>query len=126
MADIKKKQIKERAERYSNALLEKAPDVAFKGYKQADLKGKITALGAKEQLRAQKQAELDLMDDEIDDMYVDLEDTCVDMRSGVEGHEDYGDDSPLYGAMGHVRKSERKSGLTHKKNNSGGGGDENK
>ncbi len=27
----------------------------------------------------------------------------------------YGNDSPLYGAMGFVRKSEKKSGLTRKK-----------
>lgn len=35
--------------------------------------------------------------------------------SGVAGNADYADDSPLYGAMGFVRKSERKSGLTKKK-----------
>ncbi len=31
----------------------------------------------------------------------------------------YGDDSSLYGAMGYVRKSQRKSGLTRKKKNNG-------
>ena len=35
--------------------------------------------------------------------------------NGVVGDPAYGDDSPLYGAMGFVRKSERKSGLTKKK-----------
>ena len=34
---------------------------------------------------------------------------------GVAGSPDYGNDSPLYGAMGFVRKSEKKSGLTRKK-----------
>ena len=33
----------------------------------------------------------------------------------VAGNPDYGNDSPLYGAMGFVRKSEKKSGLTRKK-----------
>ena len=31
------------------------------------------------------------------------------------GNPAYGNDSPLYGAMGFVRKSEKKSGLTRKK-----------
>ena len=30
------------------------------------------------------------------------------------GNPDYGSDSDLYEAMGHVRKSERKIGLTHR------------
>ena len=35
---------------------------------------------------------------------------------GVIGHEDFGKDSALYEALGFVRKSQRKSGLTRKKN----------
>ena len=34
---------------------------------------------------------------------------------GVAGNPDFGNDSPLYGAMGFVRKSEKKSGLTRKR-----------
>ena len=34
---------------------------------------------------------------------------------GVAGSAAYGNDSPLYGAMDFVRKSERSSGLTQKK-----------
>ncbi len=34
---------------------------------------------------------------------------------GVAGDPAYGNDNPLYGAMGFVRKSEKKSGLTQKK-----------
>ena len=33
---------------------------------------------------------------------------------GVMGNPAYGPDSDLYEAMGYVRKSERKSGLTHR------------
>ena len=35
--------------------------------------------------------------------------------NGVKGDVDFGEDSDLYEAMGYVRKSERKSGLTRKK-----------
>ena len=37
--------------------------------------------------------------------------------NSVRGTSGYGEDSPLYRAFGFVRKSDRKSGLTHKKVN---------
>ena len=52
---------------------------------------------------------------EIDTIYSDANDMSVKVVNGVVGDPAYGDDSPLYGAMGFVRKSERKSGLTKKK-----------
>jgi hypothetical protein len=122
MAQIRKKEIKEKAERYSNALLEGAPAVEFKGRTQAELAGKLTVLEAKEAMRANLMAQVALLEDEIDDGYIDLDVTCVDIRSGVEGHKDFGDDCPLYGAMGHVRKSERRSGLKRNKPNGGSQG----
>ena len=39
----------------------------------------------------------------------------VKVRDGVEGHEDFGTDHPIVEAMGFVRESTRKSGLTRKK-----------
>jgi hypothetical protein len=36
---------------------------------------------------------------------------------GIVGDVNYGDDSDLYGACGYIRASEKKSGLTRKKNN---------
>jgi hypothetical protein len=39
--------------------------------------------------------------------------------NGVIGHHNYGPDSSLYEAMGYIRKSERKSGLTRKKKGDG-------
>ena len=51
-----------------------------------------------------------MLDDELDNMYGDLEDTMVDVGSSVRGDKNFGDDSPLYGAMGFKRKSERASG----------------
>lgn len=115
MPRIDKVKIKNKAVKYNDALAERAPEVEFKGYKQVQLDNKLNALDAKEAFRADLQIQLDLTDEEIDDMYVDLDDTCIDIRSGVEGHLNYGNDCPLYGAMGHVRKSDRKSGKTNKK-----------
>ena len=34
--------------------------------------------------------------------------------NSVKGHPNHGEDSPLYGAMGYVRRSDRRSGLTRK------------
>ncbi len=48
-------------------------------------------------------------------MYAALDEKRSKVGQGVAGNANYGDDSPLYGAMGFVRKSERKSGLTKKK-----------
>ena len=51
-----------------------------------------------------------------DDKYVALNDKRSKVGQGVAGDPAYGNDSPLYGAMGFIRKSERASGLTRKKN----------
>ncbi len=50
-----------------------------------------------------------------DDKYIALNDRRSKVGFGVAGNPDYGNDSPLYKAMGFVRKSERASGLTRKK-----------
>ena len=50
-----------------------------------------------------------------DDKYVALNEKRSKVGMGVAGDPAYGNDSPLYGAMGFVRKSERASGLTRKK-----------
>ena len=117
---IRKKQIKEKSERINDALVEGARDVEFKGHKQTDLDAKLAALETKEQMRAALRAQMNLLDDQIADEYLELDEMCVDIRKGVEGHKDFGDDSALYGAMGFVRRSERASGLTHKAKKSGG------
>mgnify|MGYP001447816905 CR=1 FL=1 len=49
------------------------------------------------------------------DKYVALNDKRSQIGMAVVGDPAYGNDSPLYGAMGFVRKSEKKSGLTRKK-----------
>ncbi|MBP6002808.1 MAG: hypothetical protein KA746_05190 [Pyrinomonadaceae bacterium] len=50
-----------------------------------------------------------------DDEYKALDKQRSKVGLGVAGSPDYGNDSPLYGAMGFVRKSEKKSSLTWKK-----------
>ena len=40
---------------------------------------------------------------------------CEMVKNGVVADPDFGDDSALYEALGYIRKSERKSGLTRKK-----------
>ena len=49
-----------------------------------------------------------------DDKYIALNDKRSKVGLGVAGSAAYGNDSPLYGAMGFVRKSDRASGLTRK------------
>lgn len=39
--------------------------------------------------------------------------------NSIAGDPNYANDSPLYGAMGFVRKSEKKSGLTRKTKSAG-------
>ncbi len=51
------------------------------------------------------------------DRYVALNDKRSKVGMGVAGNPDFGNDIPLNGVMGFVRKSEKKSGLTRKKKN---------
>ncbi len=60
-------------------------------------------------------AERKMKRDVRDDKYIALNDKRSKVGMGVAGDPAYGNDSPLYGAMGFVRKSEKKSGLTRKK-----------
>ena len=64
---------------------------------------------------ADLESELKMKRDVRDDKYVALNDKRSKVGMGVAGDPAYGNDSPLYGAMGFVRKSEKKSGLTRKK-----------
>ena len=41
---------------------------------------------------------------------------CERIKNGVVADPDFGDDSALYEALGYIKKSNRKSGLTRKKN----------
>jgi hypothetical protein len=57
---------------------------------------------------------------ELDAMYQALSDKSVKIRDGVEGDENFGSNHPILEAMGFVLESQRKSGLTRKKNQPAG------
>ena len=111
---IDKTAIKKRAVKMNDAWKEGAPTVEFMGVKQADLNSNIADIEAKEQNLDDLRAQIKMLEDKVSDDYAALDDKLVDVGNGVRGSRDYGDDSPLYGAMGYVRKSDRASGLTRK------------
>jgi len=115
-----KTKIKDKSIKINDALEQGAPTVEFNGYKQADVKAKLDELEAEEAHNDDLQAQTTLSDEKIDNLYGELDKMNVAIGKGVAGHKDYGDDSPLYGAMDYVRKSQRKSGLHRNKPNGGG------
>ena len=114
---IDKTMIKKRAVKMNDAWKEGAPDVEFMDVSQTELNTKITNIETKEQTLDDLRAQVKMLEDEISDDYGELDDTIIDVGNGVRGSKAYGDDSPLYGAMGFVRKSDRASGLTRKTKN---------
>lgn len=98
-----------------NALRDYAPDVKFKGKGLAELAPQAERCFAVRR----RLLELDhLTTQEVvnretqDELAIAIIDEIVD---GVIGHEDFGDDSALYEALGFIRRSQRKSGLTRKR-----------
>jgi len=112
MKKVNRKSINKRADKMDDAWKNGAKDAVFMGHTQTDLNNAITSIRTKEQQRDELRAQADLLDDAIEIEYVGLDEMMVEVADGVRGNEDYGNDSPLYGAMGFIRKSERKSGLT--------------
>jgi hypothetical protein len=98
-----------------------APDAVFAGKNLADLEATLASLQqANEDLAIKTQvrsAALKVRDEQMAAMVLLL---SVIVR-GVQGHADYGEDSPLYRAMGFVPKSERRSGLTRRSTPETGG-----
>lgn len=102
-----------------NAVTELAPDVSFGGLKAADFAVKIQAMRDVRQEVADLEAQLSAARDrrdQIDAEGLEAEQLVV---NGIVGDPNYGPDSPLYGATGRKRKSERASGLTRKKRTNG-------
>ena len=90
-------------------------DVKFNGIKQNDFQTEIEAAAADDAAIADLEFELKMNQGVRDDKYKALDQQRSKVGLGVAGDPAYGNDSPLYGAMGFVRKSEKKSGLTRKK-----------
>jgi hypothetical protein len=74
-----------------------------------DASGKVTSLTT-ERLDTRKT---------LDDSATSAHDTALLIVNGVKVHPEHGEDSPLYAAMGYVRKSDRKSGLSRKSSKAG-------
>ena len=115
MANVDNKRVKQQCNMMNDAWFEGAPAVNFNGIKHGDFQTTIEAAAAKDTAIADREAELKMMRDVRDDDYKALDQQRSKVGLGVAGSPDYGNDSPLYGAMGFVRKSERASGLTRKK-----------
>jgi hypothetical protein len=102
--------------RFLNALKTLAPNKTFSGID-------LTAFTAQAGKSFAPRKRLDEIKDEEKEQEVirDTEDIntskmCEMIKNGVIADPDFGDDSALYEALGYVRKSNRKSGLTRKKN----------
>lgn len=115
MPKVQIKRIKSKALQMQNAWNEGAPTVTeFRNTTKADYDALIAAGQASEDRIADLKAQIAMEEDNRDAIYMRIEDANTDVGKGVAGHKDFGDDSPLYGVMGFVRKSERSSGLTRK------------
>lgn len=115
MAKVDNKTVKEKCNTMNDAWVEGARSVTFNGIEQANFQSAIEAAAADDAAIADHEAQLKMMKDVRDDKYKALDQDRSKVGQGVAGNPDYGNDSPLYGAMGFVRKSERASGLTRKK-----------
>lgn len=112
MSKIQIKRIKERVLKIQSGWNEGAPAVdEFRNTKKVDFDTHIAEAQTIEDEIAGLKAQIELKENERDNRYARLDDAGIDIRKGVEGHKDFGDDSALLSAMGFVRKSERKSGL---------------
>lgn len=115
------KRIAEKLQRVTTAWETLAAGSSFAGMTLVQFKNRVKgSLDHREDLatlEAQRVAKLDDRDDSDKDSGSAMELVV----SAVRGDPAFGPDSALLEAMGYVRKSERKSGLTKKKNGNGSG-----
>ena len=109
------KRIRERVTQMNDAWSQGAPTAAFSGITQTQFDTRIKAAATADQEVDDMEAALTLKKQFRDGLYEALNDDSVKIIAAVKIHPDYGDDHPLVDAMGFVRDSERKSGLTRKK-----------
>ncbi len=114
MAKVDIKTVREKCSVMNDAWVEGAPIVEFNGIMQAAFLADITACAADDAAIGDLAAELKMKREVRDDKYVALNEKRSKVGLGVAGSAAYGNDSPLYGAIGFVRKSDRASGLTRK------------
>ena len=119
---VNNKQIREQCDEMSSGW-EQSLDTEFNGFRKAGFDADRIAARTIEDEIDSDEAAVKAKKKRRDDMYRKLDADRVKIGKGVAGHKDFGDDHPIYGAMGFVRKSERKSGLKRNKKNGGGTGD---
>ncbi len=115
MAKVNVKRVKEECNVMYDAWFEGAKTDKFNGIDLDGFNTDITTADAADKEIDDIKAQLKLKQEARDDLYVALDAKRTKIGQGVAGSAAFGDDSPLYGAMGFVRKSERKTGLTKKK-----------
>lgn len=115
MPKVDNKTVKEKCNTMNDAWFEGAKSTIFNGIAQGDFQAAIEAAAADDAAIADLEAEIRMKRDVRDDKYKALDQQRSKVGQGVAGDPNFGNDSPLYGAMGFVRKSEKKSGLTRKK-----------
>ena len=92
-----------------------AKEAKFAGLTLAQFKTKVApSLDARAGIKVKEQEIKDLSDERDDADKVSMP-LCDQVVKSVVGDINFGDNSSLYAAMGYVRKSERKTGLTRKK-----------
>lgn len=114
MAKVSNKEVRQQCGVMNDAWFEGAKDVEFNGITQTEFLADITAAATADAEISDLEAELKMKREARDDLYVVLNEKRSKVGLGVAGSAAYGNDSPLYGAMGFVRKSDRASGLTRK------------
>ena len=97
------------------AISELAPEVVFGGLKATDFETKVQRMRDARGVVADLEARLSAARDERDLVDADALAAEALIINGIVGDPAYGPDSPLYGATGRTRKSERRSGLTRRK-----------
>jgi hypothetical protein len=111
-----------KADDIRRAWREQAPDAVFAGKSLADLEALMSVFTqVSEQLKVLEQTRAGLIRTRNAKLRELAEFIRILVR-GVEGHPDYGDDSPLYRSMGFVPYSERGSGLTRNRKSRTAGG----
>ncbi|MDQ4122845.1 MAG: hypothetical protein M3209_15520 [Acidobacteriota bacterium] len=114
MTKVNNREVREQCARMNDAWTEGAPTVTFNGITQTAFAADIAAAAAADAEVGDLEAQLNMKRDERDTKYAALNEKRSKVGLGVAGNPDLGNDSPLFGAMGFVRKSERASGLTRK------------
>lgn len=116
MARTNVKRVRDEVIKMLNAWLQGAPTVKFKGISATDFQAQLEDAQNDDREIEEMEAQVKMRKLARNAKYAALNIKRNDVREGVEGDPNFGDDSPLYGAMGFIIKSLRKSGLIRGKN----------